>query len=134
MPWRTRYSSVFTACVKVFPDGSCPQRDRFTLSRPLLATVCARVKFDNYMAVTLGLEGDERDKVSARLWDAVDRRLKLEAGPGVDCLLTRVQSRLVHSCGKRRFALQQLSAHGQCDRVSQTRTNTRIHEIMGASL
>ena len=86
------------------------------------------------MAVTLGLEGDERDKVSARLWDAVDRRLKLEAGPGVDCLLTRVQSRLVHSCGKRRFALQQLSAHGQCDRVSQTRTNTRIHEIMGLSL
>lgn len=52
-----------------------------------------RAKFDNYMAVTLGLEGERRDKVAARLWDAVESRLKLEAGPGVDCLLTRVKSR-----------------------------------------
>ncbi|CAM9361679.1 unnamed protein product [Pylaiella littoralis] len=52
-----------------------------------------RSKFQNYTAVTLGLEGEEGDKVSARLWDAVDGHLKKEVGPGVDCLLTRVQSR-----------------------------------------
>ncbi|CAN0052807.1 unnamed protein product [Ectocarpus sp. 8 AP-2014] len=52
-----------------------------------------RSKFHNYTAVTLGLEGEEGDKVSARLWDTVDGHLKKEVGPGVDCLLTRVQSR-----------------------------------------
>lgn len=52
-----------------------------------------RIKFENYAAVTLGLEGEEGTKVSARLWSAIDNRLKLEAGSGVDCLLTRVQAR-----------------------------------------
>eukprot|EP00903_Cladosiphon_okamuranus_P011065 g10446.t1 len=52
-----------------------------------------RSKFQTYTAVTLGLEGEEGDKVSARLWDAVEGQLKKEAGPGVDCLLTRVKSR-----------------------------------------
>lgn len=63
-----------------------------------------RSKFQNYTAVTLGLEGKEGDKVSARLWDAVDGQLKKEVGPGVDCLLTRVQSRCVFAsvliCGR----------------------------------
>lgn len=54
-----------------------------------------RNKFENYTAVTLGLEGEEGDKVAARLWDAVDGQLKKEVGPGVDCLLTRVKSRCV---------------------------------------
>lgn len=54
-----------------------------------------RSKFQNYTAVTLGLEGEEGDRVSARLWDAVDGQLKKEVGPGVDCLLTRVKSRCV---------------------------------------
>lgn len=52
-----------------------------------------RSKFENYTAVTLGLEGEEGEKVSARLWNAVDSHLKKAAGPGVDCLLTRVQAK-----------------------------------------
>lgn len=55
--------------------------------------LACRIKFENYAAVTLGLEGEEGTKVSARLWSAIDNRLKLEAGSGVDCLLTRVQGR-----------------------------------------
>lgn len=54
-----------------------------------------RSKFQIYTAVTLGLEGEEGGKVSARLWNAVDGQLKKEVGPGVDCLLTRVKSRCV---------------------------------------
>lgn len=57
--------------------------------------LACRSKFENYTAVTLGLEGEAGDKVSARLWDAVDGHLKKEVGPGVDCLLTRVKSRCV---------------------------------------
>lgn len=55
--------------------------------------MACRIKFENYAAVTLGLEGEEGTKVSARLWSAIDNRLKLEAGSGMDCLLTRVQAR-----------------------------------------
>lgn len=62
-----------------------------------------RSKFQNYTAVTLGLEGEEGDKVCTRLWDAVDGQLKIEAGPGVDCLLTRVKSRCV--CFSRRLVV-----------------------------
>lgn len=47
----------------------------------------------NYAAATLGLRGEEGDAVSTRIWNAVDSRLKVEAGPGTDCLLTRVKSR-----------------------------------------
>lgn len=67
-----------------------------------LSLPARRSKFENYTAVTLGLEGEEGEKVSTRLWNAVDAHLKKEVGPGVDCLLTRVQARcglVVCSCG-----------------------------------
>lgn len=52
-----------------------------------------RSKFANYAAVTLGLHGEEGEAISSRIWNAVDSRLKVEAGPGTDCLLTRVKLR-----------------------------------------
>lgn len=55
----------------------------------------SRAKFSNYTAVTLGLRGEEGEAVTDRIWCAVDRRLKLETGPGSDCLLTRVKARWV---------------------------------------
>lgn len=90
--WRVFYSSCHrwtSLAVRPPQHPHPPQRPR--LVQPFLHRL--RTKFDNYTAVTLGLEGEEGSKASARIWNAVDNRLKSEVGPGVDCLLTRVKSR-----------------------------------------
>lgn len=93
--------------------------------------MACRSKFENYTAVTLGLEGEEGDKVSARLWDAVDGHLKKEVGPGVDCLLTRVKSRCVVVIGTTSGTRVSVDSRSHDGRV---RGKMRGNEKMGSAV
>ncbi|CAM9238627.1 unnamed protein product, partial [Hapterophycus canaliculatus] len=87
---------VHTACESLLNDDGTEGEEEFRGHLRRLTkenNVPRKRRFENYTAVTLGLEGEEGEKVSARLWNAVDGHLKKAAGPGVDCLLTRVQSK-----------------------------------------
>lgn len=79
--------------------------------------------------------------MSTRLWNAVDAHLKKEVGPGVDCLLTRVQARcglvlvgmlsLFSTGGGGRSTDVAAGLHGAGETLATTSRRQSVHQISG---